>query len=122
VLFRSEANLRKSWTLTLDIHQTVVKGKQVTMALALLLLPNGDTISFPGRKVKYSTTKGYKLSFKKGTNTTVVPNRIDKKSSIGIQGLTFVQQGNAWQPTGGTIKYQFLGQKGTAKLLDFTGP
>jgi hypothetical protein len=117
-----QTNFRKNWTLQLDISQNVVNGKQITVATALLTLPNGDVISYPEKKVKYSTTKGYKLSFAKGTNITVIPNRLDKKSKIKITGLTFVRQGDEWQPTAGTIGYQFLGQKGTANLLDFTGP
>ena len=92
------------------------------MSSAQLLLPNGDTISYPEKLTKYSATKGYTLSFKGGTNVTVMPNRIDKKSSILIKGLTFIQQGSDWNPTGGTITYQFLGQKGTANLLDFVAP
>jgi hypothetical protein len=117
-----EANLSKNWILDLNISQKTVNGKLVTVSTALLKLPNGDMISFPEKKVKYSTTKGYKLSFKKGTNTTVNPNRLDKKTSIKIQGLIFVKAGEDWQPTAGAITYQFLGQKGTANLLDFTGP
>ena len=117
-----QTNFRKNWLLDLDIHNNVVNGKQVTVASALLTLPNGDVISFPEKKVKYSTTKGYKLTFKKGTNTTVIPNRLDKKSSIKITGMTFTNNGGDWTPTGGTIAYSFLGQKGTANLLDFTGP
>lgn len=116
-----QANIRKSWILTLDISKKTVKGKEITVASAVLTLPNGDTISYPEKKVKYSATKGYKLGLKKGTNTTVIPNRADKKSSIAITGLLFTKQGDTWQPTGGTIAYKFLGQKGTANLLDFTG-
>jgi hypothetical protein len=112
----------KDWALTLDISLKTVRGKEVTVASALLRLPNGHTISYPEKKVKYSTAKGYKLSFKKGTNITLNPNQRDKKSKIAIKGLTFVWQGTAWKPTGGTIKYQFLDQKGTANLLEFTGP
>jgi hypothetical protein len=117
-----EANLSKNWILKLDLSQKTVNGKPVTVGSAELLLPNGDTIRYPERTVKYSTTKGYKLTFKKGTNITVVPNRQDKKSSIKITGLTFTKVGDEWQPTGGVIAYSFLGQRGTANLLDFTGP
>jgi hypothetical protein len=116
------ANLRKNWTLELDINQKTVNGKPVTVATASLTLPNGDTVSFPEKKVKYSSTKGYNLSFSKGTITTVMPNRPDKKSKIKITGLTFAKPDTEWQPTGGTINYSFLGQKGTAKLMDFLSP
>jgi hypothetical protein len=114
-----EANLRKDWSLQLDISQKTINGKNVTVASAVLTLPNGDTIVYPERTAKYSTTSGFKLSFKGGTNTTAMPNRVDKKSKITITGLTFMQQGDEWLPTGGTISYQFLGQKGAASLLDF---
>ena len=118
----TDANLKKAWSLQLDIEKKTVKGKEVTVATAQLVLPNGDTIVYPEKKVKYSTTKGYKLGLKKGTNTTVIPNRPDKKSSIAITGLLFTKQGDDWQPTGGMIAYKFLGQKGTANLLDLIVP
>lgn len=117
-----DANFSKDWSLNLDISKKIVKGKEVTVASAQLVLPNGDTIVYPERTVKYSTTKGYKISFSGGTNTTAIPNRIDKKSKVSIASLLFVQNGSDWEPTGGTISYQFLGQKGTANLTDFLAP
>ena len=113
---------RKDWILDLDIHETVLKGKDVIVASGLLTLPNGDMIQFPEKKVKYSEKSGYKLSFKKGMNISMNPATLDKKTKINIKGLTFVQQGDDWEPTGGAIKYQFLGQKGAADLLDFVMP
>jgi len=92
------------------------------VASAQLLLPNGNTIAYPERVVKYNAKNGYTLAFKNGTNVTVNPNRIDRKSSVTIRKLTFAKQGDDWEPTGGTITYQFLGQKGTANLLDFLNP
>lgn len=115
-------NLKKNWSIQLIISNSVVNGKQLIVASALLVLPNGDTISYPEKNVKYSTAQGYKLSFKKGINISANPNRVDKKSSVNIQGLTFVQEGDTWEPTGGTINYRFLGQQGTADLLDFETP
>ena len=96
-----------------------MKGKERTVAGARLTLPNGDTIVFPEKVTRYSATKGYSLSFNRGTNITVNPTRIDKKSSISIKRMTL---GPGSQPTGGTIVYQFLGQKGTANLTDFLAP
>jgi hypothetical protein len=116
------ATAQSEWFLDLDLYRTVIKGKEVTAAAATLVLPGGDTIVFPERAVKYSATKGCSLSFKKGTNTSVSPPRIVKKASVAIKGLTFVKEGDDWRPTGGTITYQFLGQKGTASLMDFVGP
>ncbi|HWN95936.1 MAG TPA: hypothetical protein VNT99_12945 [Methylomirabilota bacterium] len=112
-------NLKQDWSLHLDISRKLIKGKERTVAGAQLTLPNGDTIVFPEKVTRYSAAKGYSLSFKRGTNTTVNPTRIDTKSSISIKGMTLEQQGPDAQPTGGTIVYQFLGQKGTANLTDF---
>jgi hypothetical protein len=116
------ANLQKNWSLQLDINKKIVKGKEQAVASAQLSLPNGDTIAYPERAVRYSPTKGYSLSFKRGTNVTINPIAIDRKSSIAIKGLTFVPQGADWQPASGSITYQFLGQKGTANLIDFVTP
>jgi|GEM_PF-3211420 len=118
----SLANLQSDWSLDLDLRRTTINGKEVTVASALLTLPGGDITTFPERAVKYSATKGYSLSFKKGTNTSATPPKADKRSAVSIKGLTFAQQGAAWVPTGGTITYQFLGQKGTANLMDFVPP
>lgn len=114
-----ENNLSKNWGISLSIKNKTINGKQATVASALLTLPNGDVISFPEKAVTYSAAKGYKLSFKKGTNTTILPNALDKKSSVAITGLTFIKVGDIWEPTAGAIKYQFLGQKGAANLMDF---
>mgnify|MGYP001017647762 CR=1 FL=1 len=69
-----------------------------------------------------SAAKGYSLAFKKGTNVTVNPPRLDKKAAVTITGLTFEKQGADWKPTAGVITYQFLGQKGTANLMEFETP
>jgi hypothetical protein len=115
-------NLRKNWTLQLDIgSRQDAKGKSYLVASAELLLPNGDTIVFPEKKTKYSAAKGYSLSFKKGTNTT--SNLPDKKTSVSIKGMTMTQQqDSSWQANGGTITYQFLGQRGSGNLVDFFPP
>ena len=117
-----EANLKKDWALALDIHQKLISGKPQTMASARLVLPNDDTIIYPEKTIKYSATKGYTLSFTVGTNTTLNPPKLDKKTSLAIKNLTFVQSGSTWQPTGGTITYKFLGQQGTAALMDLVVP
>jgi hypothetical protein len=72
--------------------------------------------------VRYSAKRGYSLSFTRGTNVTLNPAKIDKKSSISIKRLLFSQQGTDWQPTNGVLTYKFLGQKGTGNLLDFLAP
>lgn len=118
----SEANLKKDWSVQLDINKRDIKGKERTLSSAQLFLPNGETVVFGEKIVKFSKTKGYSLAFVRGTNTTINPPKLDKKSSIVIKGLTFIQQGEDWQPTGGIITYKFLGQNGTANLLDFKVP
>jgi hypothetical protein len=118
----ASGNVKKDWTLQLDItSRQDAKGKSYLVASAELVLPNGDTIVFPEKKTKYSTAKGYSLSFKGGTNTrTSLP---DKKTSISIKGMTMtLQQDGSWQANAGTITYQFLGQKGSGNLVDFIAP
>ena len=117
-------NLKKNWTLQLDItSKQNSKGKSYLVASAELLLPNGDTIVFPEKKTTYSAKKGYSLSFSRGTNVTVEPDRLDKKTSISIKRMTMTQQQDGtWQPTGGTITYKFLGQQGSGNLVDFIPP
>ena len=72
--------------------------------------------------MRYSPGRGYSLSFKRGLNITANPPTPDRKSAISIRGLTLAPQGAAWQPTGGTLSYQFLGQRGTADLMDLIAP
>lgn len=112
-------NVKEDWSLQLELAAKTVKGKERIVADATLVLPNGDTIEFPEKAVKYNPTTGYKLSFKKGTNTTANPDVIDAKTSITITGLTFVKNGDEWVVTGGTITYKFYGQTGTESLLPF---
>jgi hypothetical protein len=112
------SHIHKSWSIDLNITSTTpAKGKPYIVASAILTLPNGDQISFPAKKTKYSAKTGYALSFKGGMNGTVV----DKKSAVSIKGMTLTETGTVWNPTAGTISYQFLGQKGTANLMDFLG-
>jgi hypothetical protein len=116
-------NLKKDWTLQLDIiGKQDARGRTYIVASAQLVLPNGDTIVFPEKTTHYSTKTGYSLSFKGGTNNTAIPPRVDKKTSILIKGMTLTKQGNVWQPTAGTITYKFFGQQGSGNLLDFYVP
>jgi hypothetical protein len=118
----SEDNLKQQWSLQLDIAKKTIGGKERIVASAILELPNGDMVAFPERVVKYSEKKGYKLVFKKGTNTTANPDVLDKKSSVILTGLKFEKNGDLWEPTAGTINYRFLGQKGLEDLMDFVAP
>jgi hypothetical protein len=115
----TEENLRQDWSIRLDLVERTIKNKARIAASAELTLPTGETIHFPEKVVKYSTSKGYRLKFRRGTNVTQNPPAVDPKPKITIKGLTFAQQGNAWQPTAGEIAYEFLGQKGAGSLLEF---
>ncbi len=112
-------NLKQEWSFELNLARKLIGTKQRTVGSARLTLPNGDTVAFKERAVRHSPTRGYTLSFAGGTNLTANPPRLDRRSSVAIQGLTFVQESETWRPTGGRILYKFLGQRGTANLLDF---
>jgi hypothetical protein len=118
----SESNLKTAWTLQLELAAKTIQGKERIVASAVLELPNGDSIQFAERVVKYSEKKGYKLAFKKGMNVTANPDVLDKKTAVILSGLKFVKNGDVWEPSGGTITYRFLGQKGVENLLDFLAP
>jgi hypothetical protein len=115
-------NVKQDWSLQLEITPRTIQGKERVVASATLVLPDGSTIEFPEKPVKYSATKGYNIAFKRGTNVTVVPNAVDSKSSVSLKGLVFEKQGDDWLPTGGTITYAFLGQKGVEDLTGFLAP
>lgn len=118
----TDDGLRQDWSLQLVLAAKTVGGKEKIFASATLVLPNRDTIEFPEKAVKYSQKTGYKLSFKKGTNTTANPDRIDTKTALLLTGLKFVKNGDTWVPDAGTITYQFLGQKGVEDLMKFVAP
>jgi hypothetical protein len=118
----SESNLKFDWSLQLDIAAKTIQGKERIVASALLVLPNGDSIQFAERVVRYSEKKGYKLAFRKGTNITSDPDVLDKRSAVILTGLKFVKNGDVWEVSAGKITYQFLGQKGVENLLDFLTP
>ena len=115
-------NLKQAWSLDLDIVPKTIKGKERAVASAMLVLPNGDTIRFPERVVKYSEQKGYKIAFKKGTNITANPDTLDKKSTVILTGLKFEKTGDEWEPVAGMINYKFLGQSGIEDIMEFVPP
>jgi hypothetical protein len=118
------ANLHKQWDLQLSIQSKISPktSKSYIGATAILTRPDGDVIIYPERVVKYSSKTGYSVAFKGGTNMTAVPNAPDKKSTVAIKGMTMTKQGLTWTPSGGTLSYAFLGQKGSGELLDFVAP
>jgi hypothetical protein len=112
------SNITKAWTIQINIASQMVKGKEQLTATGLLTLPNGERISFPAKKTKYSATKGYSLSFKKGTNLT--RGAADKGSSVTIKSMTMSKSSTGtWTVTGGLIYYKFLGQSGSGDLVNF---
>lgn len=115
-------NLLQDWSLDLDITLNTINGKQRTVASAILILPNGDTIRYPEKLVNYSEKKGYKITFKKGTNITSDPDTLDGKSTVTLTGLKLQKNGGEWEPVSGTITYKFLGQAGTGDLMEFLPP
>ena len=112
------------WGLTLNIRSKTdpKTAKPGVVASAQLQLPSGDTIVYPEIAAKYSAKNGYSLTFRRGTNMTIVPNAVDKKTKISIKGMKLTKTGTIWNPTAGTISYQFLGQKSTANLMGFVTP
>ena len=118
-------NLKKDWGLQLEITRKRIGTKGRTVASARLLLPNGDTVAYRERTVRYSARAGYTLVFTRGTNITLNPPKLDRRSSITVKGFQLTQPNPAlqeWQPTNGTVRYRFLGQDGTARLTDLLGP
>jgi len=108
----------RDWSVHVVISQEQdAKGKSITYAQGTLTLPTGDNIAFPKRKVKYSTTKGYKIAFSRGTNLT--SDSVDKKTKLTITNMLFDCADNSCALNDGQISYQFLGQKGKGKLSDF---
>jgi hypothetical protein len=112
-------NLRQDWNIRIDLASRTAGKKEQIIASAQLTLPTGDILQYPEKVVRYSTSKGYRLKFRRAINVASIPPKVDPKAKITIKGLTFIQQGNAWEPTAGQITYQFLGQKGQGNLLDF---
>ncbi len=111
-------NLSKAWNIQISILNEATGSKSKPVASAQLTLPSGDVISFAKKTAKYSSTKGYSLSFKSGTNISRSPAAKDK-SSVQITGMTFSKSGTTWTVTGGTITYKFLGQNGSGNLNEF---
>jgi len=115
------ANLDEKWGLTMTIANKVDPRthKPYVGANGTLTLPNGTVIVFPEKRLKYSITRGYSVALTRGTNVTVNPTKIDKKASVVLRRMTLTQVGGIWKPNAGTVSYRFLGQKGTANVVDF---
>jgi hypothetical protein len=111
----------RAWSLLLSLEerQVTVRNKTATKlyAQADLLLPNGDTVRYAEREVKYTARSGFNLKFKGGQNLTA--NVPDKKSSVQIKKLLMRKEGAEWVVVDGQIAYAFLGQKGKGNLADF---
>ena len=115
-------NLNADWSLKLVLTSSSSKKSKSILGAAILVLPNGDTIKFPAKAIKYSKKTGFNIKFTKGTNTSAKPQSIDKKSVIALSKLNFVKKNGKWQLKAGRIKYEFLGQKGNEDLIHFLKP
>lgn len=118
---QNQANLDEKWGLTMTIANKidVRTHKPYVGANATLTEPNGTIIVFPERRLKYSITRGYSVVLSRGTNVTVNPTKLDKKASVVMRRMTLTMVGGVWKPNAGTVSYRFLGQKGTANVVDF---
>lgn len=117
------ANFDKAWSISLAIAKKFdAKGKPFIAGNTQLTLPNGNVIVFAEKKLTYTVKNGYSVTLTRGMNTTLNPPAIDKKTSITIKKMTLSESGMTWVPSGGTLGYKFLGQKGTANLVDFLTP
>lgn len=116
-----QANLRKAWGLMLTISKkTDAKThREYIAANASLKRPDGDTILFPERRLRYSVKYGYSVLLSRGTNLSMMPAKLDVKTSVYLRRMTMAKNGVNWRPSGGMVTYRFLGQKGTAKVTDF---
>lgn len=136
------SKLKKSWGLALTlVEKTPLKGKKYVEATGTLRLTSGEYSKFPAKKVTYGAKTGYMLSLASGqkldtlgaavyvkdpkTGATKLDKKgnpipvIDKKSSVNISKMVLTQAGGTWSPTGGSMKYKFLGQKGKGELTAF---
>lgn len=114
-------NATRDWSVTVDLEQRLnAKNKTRVYAKALLILPNGEQISFRERVVKYSRKKGYTLNFSKGRN--LATDKVDKKTRVNIKKMLFSCTEASCALSDGEIRYRFLGQRGKANLLDFMVP
>lgn len=113
------ANLKKNWSFKLTIAKKAKSKNTSFVASGELHLQNGDVIKFGDQPVRYSARTGFTIAFQKGQNVTLVPPAVDKKATISIRHLTMAQQNGTWEPTGGKLTYQFMGQKGSGDILSF---
>ena len=113
------SHIHQAWGLSLTITNKInpKTAKPYIGAIGVLTRPDGDVIRYPEQVVKYSTKTGYALTLKGGSNITA--QVADKKSTITIKGMIMTPTGQTWNPSAGTLSYQFLGQKGTGNLTNF---
>jgi hypothetical protein len=127
-----KTNLSKSWSLDLNIKETnSTPTKKLVLASAILSLPSGDKTFFKEKTLTFSIKNGYSVSYTRGIkldgagNPIIDPKTlkpvIDTKSTVTITKMIITGSPSHWIVAGGTISYSFLGQKGTAQLMDFTG-
>ncbi len=126
--------LYKNWGMNLRISErTNSKGKKFYVADLFFVSPSGDRTYFGEKTVVYSATNGYSITFSKGgfIDMTDLPildlngkQIIDKYSQIKFDKLLFKKNFDSnnnlsWEPAAGTVKYNFLGQKGFGQVFNF---
>lgn len=115
-------NLNSDWSFKLVLTSGKGSKSKRILGSAVLVLPNGDTIKFPAKTVKYSRKQGFTIRFEKGTNTSTNPHSTDTKSVVALSKLNFEKKNGKWKLKAGRIKYVFLGQKGNEDLKHFLKP
>lgn len=115
-------NLNSDWSFKLVLTSGKGSKSKRILGSAVLVLPNGDTIKFPAKTVKYSRKQGFTIRFEKGTNTSTKPQTTDTKSVVALSKLNFEKKNGKWKLNSGKIRYEFLGQKGNENLKHFLNP
>ena len=115
-------NLNSDWSIKLVLTSGKGGKSKRILASAVLVLPNGDTIKFPAKAVKYSKKLGFSIKFEDGTNTSTKPPTTDTKSKVTLSKLNFEKKNGKWKLKSGKIRYEFLGQKGDESLKHFLKP
>jgi len=128
--------VEKDWGMNLQIMEKFdSKGAPFYVAALYLYKPNGTEAHFPERRVKYSATSGYSITFSKGgladsDGDPILDTRgrptVDKNSQIKFTKLLFKKlfdsnNNNApyWMPAAGGVNFKFLGQGGFTQVFNF---
>jgi hypothetical protein len=127
--------VNKNWGINLLISERMSTRGNFYVADLFFTNPDGTQTYFGERKVVYSATNGYSISFSKGVLSDSLGNPIldtkgkqvvDKYSSFKFSKLLFKKRFDAsnnnavfWEPAAGGIFYKFLGQSGFGQVFNF---